>query len=502
MEQLDNILYEKSNYERYKKRIEDLLKNPELSKLGLHKKTLCKTEYGYNLDCLSVGYGKYELFIVAGSHGSEIITTDFVIQLINNLPFIETFDPNLFKINIIPIQNPEGYDISTNTLKSIPDQIFQEKSYEYYLRYRTDSLITKAINELNKFMNKITINKNIITPKETLEELKKFINENPSWKNLSDHKAIPKIDIINKGINNISAPNSFIELQISILTVLKNTTEKLDNKNLNDTFLMLFINQLKSGFDNQEFWDDITNEKQKKLYQQMFETQSINGLQSKKLEIVANQAYKYNPNGSQIIHDSTGTFVNLNANNPLNPGIEAIKNNITIYGPGPKNNIKNYFSGPLGLPTKDSSNFEYTIENKALYQILKESYQKGTYLATILYHGTGGLIYYNPYEPLMEESTYKYFYKYNQELAECYNKSTNYKILENSDTTGYGDLLRRNFPGVLLIELSKMGGNPIAPYGDKNNINITMNDNIKGIKYLLEHFQKQLLNKTKEKSLK
>ena len=47
---------------------------------------------------------------------------------------------------------------------------------------------------------------------------------------------------------------------------------------------------------------------------------------------------------------------------------------------------------------------------------------------TILYHGTGGLIYYKPYQNMMKENDYNNYYSYNRELAYIYNKSTNYTI--------------------------------------------------------------------------
>ena len=64
-------------------------------------------------------------------------------------------------------------------------------------------------------------------------------------------------------------------------------------------------------------------------------------------------------------------------------------------------------------------------------------------------------------------------------------EKTGYRQIERADNTGYGDLLRQTYPGILLIELSKMGGNPIAPYGDLNNLTSVMNDNISAINNLI-----------------
>ena len=90
----------------------------------------------------------------------------------------------------------------------------------------------------------------------------------------------------------------------------------------------------------------------------------------------------------------------------------------------------------------------------------------------------------------MEENTYQEFLQYNKELATCYQQATNYQLLDSKGTSGYGDYLRRTYPGVLLIELSKMGGNPIGPYGDKNNIYQVFKDNTTALKNLLEYFSK------------
>lgn len=501
MEKLDNVTYQKLTYNRAKNRINDLFQNEELLKLGLTKKNIAITEYGYNLECISIGKGNNELFIVAGTHGSEIISIDFVTQLLEQINTFEEFDPTIFKINIIPIQNPEGFDISTSMLKSINDNTFEKSSYEYYLRYRTDNIITKALNELNLFLNELIHNNNIITATIFLNHFKNFINTNKAWQSLSDNKAIPNITIFNRLINSTPSQNNLQSLQLELINACNVTISKLNTNNLNDLFLITFIEQLKQGFSNSAIWNTISNENQIKLHQEMFKDSNLDNLQNPKLKTNIDNIYRLfnHPKGSQIIWDATGSGINLNANNKLSPGISAIKNKTIIYGPGAKNNIKNYFPGPLGIPTKDVKTFSYAIENKALFNLLNESYNKGTYRATLLYHGTGGLIYYKPYKSLMNEKEYDEYSSYNQELAAIYNKGPNYKILEEADTTGYGDLLRRTFPGVLLIELSKMGGNPIAPYGDQNNIYNTINDNFKGIKNILKYLQLQIINNNVKK---
>ena len=53
--------------------------------------------------------------------------------------------------------------------------------------------------------------------------------------------------------------------------------------------------------------------------------------------------------------------------------------------------------------------------------------------------------------------------------------------------TGVGDLLRKKYTASFILELSKMGGNPIGPYGDKNgNYMLTMESNMDATMNLLD----------------
>lgn len=492
MEKIENYYYQKLNYQIYQNRIKELIQNEELKQLGLEYSILARTTYQYNLDCVTIGYGKKELFLIGGTHSSETISIDFLLNLISQIPNIKEFDPNLFKLIIIPVQNPEGFDISSNTLKTINENNFQEKSYEYYLRYRTDTIIVQAIKELNQFFHN-TKNNPTITANQILTNLKMFVQTNTNWKKLSDPRATPNIKIFNNKIKQLETISNEQELKQKLLKTCNDTIDLLNLKNIHDNFLYLFLSILKNGLSQDKLWNEIKNEQQKKLYQQMFEKETFDGITNKIMKSDIETMYEiYNhPKGSQIGHDSTGTGINLNANHPLNPGIEAIKNRIIIPGPNAKNNIKNYFPGPLGIPTINVFHFEYSIENLILQNLISKSYLAGNYLATLLFHGTGGQIFYQPYLPLMDSKEYQEFYEYNEVLAQIYSNCTNYQLLNNSDSTGYGDYLRRTYPGVLLIELSKMGGNPIGPYGDKNNIYQVFQDNTNAIKNILNYFAKK-----------
>ena len=109
MEQIDEFQYVKLNYLDYLKRINQLLKDERLLALGIKKTCLGKTYYGYDIDCITIGYGTNDLFLVGGIHGSEVIGVDFILNFIKNIPHMINFDPNLCRLVIIPLQNPEGF---------------------------------------------------------------------------------------------------------------------------------------------------------------------------------------------------------------------------------------------------------------------------------------------------------------------------------------------------------------------------------------------------------
>ena len=375
----------------------------------------------------------------------------------------------------------------------IDDIDFESKSKEYFLRYRTDSLIFKATRDFNSLFD-------CDSATLMLSKFKELI-KSPNWKNLSDKRAMPNIVIFNEMIERFDNPRAFDDLFSYLSRCCSDVISKLGDK-LHDSFLRLFMEILNDSFTSRM---NVDLTKYQKLHQMMFDDVSVSGLKSSSLEDSVHRVYSdpINPHGSIVTHDSTGQFINLNANHKRNPGISVIKNNEIRYGFGPKSNVRNYYPGPLGIPCLDVDNFEYAPENILLYNLLCDSYSNGRYFATLLYHGTGGMIYYKPFSELMSDNDYSQYLCFNSSLADIYNSgisdvnSSNmgYKKLEDCGDTGYGDFLRRTLPGVLLIELSRMGGNPISPYGDSSNIYNTFNENFYGFRCLLDYYSKKINGK-------
>lgn len=495
MENLDNIKYELLNYSKYRKRLQEVVINDKLIELGVKRSSLGKTSYGYDIDCITIGNGDKHLFIVGGTHGSEIIGVDFVTQLIDEIGNFNNFDPSEFKLFIIPNQNPEGFMVTTDSLmKSDVCYDFEGNSKEYYFRYKFDNIISSFIKDFNNLIMSLKDIDVFVSADSFLVLLKDFFSNN-KWLNLLSNKnngIVPELRELIAKINNLDEVNDFEELRLNLVGICNELIER-EISNGRSEYFALVVEIFRNYFNNNEVWDTINNSNIAKLHQVMFKNVGFDGIKDVNLRSGIENMYKeYNHSlGSQVTYDATGLGVNLNANNRTNPGIKVIEDGRIVMGGGARNNLRNYVPGPLGVPTVDISNFSYTNENKALYKLIKSSYDSGNYCGTILYHGTGGLIFYKPYQELMEEGDYKYFEQYNNEMACCYEKATGYRLISGSDNTGYGDLLRRTFPGVLLVELSKMGGNPIAPYGDKNNIYNTFKANYKALDDLLGYFKKK-----------
>ena len=113
----------------------------ELNDLGNTEKDLLIRHF-------TVGNGKSDIVITGATHGSEIITTDFILKLMSDIKNNEKEWNNVLKeftIHLIPMLNPEGYLISSCAVrKLIPRDMEQEEAEKickkYYFTSRTNKL--------------------------------------------------------------------------------------------------------------------------------------------------------------------------------------------------------------------------------------------------------------------------------------------------------------------------------------------------------------------------
>ena len=124
------------------------LKQIETKSNGLIKKkeNTPKTHYGYDIPHYIVGNGPKHIIILGGFHANEIISVDFVLKFMESIVNGETdIDFNDVTLDIIPLDNPEGYIIATSTIRTVIDKDMEDSEIEkiateYYKNYREDNI--------------------------------------------------------------------------------------------------------------------------------------------------------------------------------------------------------------------------------------------------------------------------------------------------------------------------------------------------------------------------
>lgn len=116
-----------------------------------------KTSYGLPILHYTVGTGKNHVVLSAAQHGCEIITTEFLINVMEKIARnhgkFQFLDKNEYTLHFLPMLNPEGYLIVTSALrkmikKDLPNDEAQEVYNDYLDAYRKDDNDCKL--KLNK----------------------------------------------------------------------------------------------------------------------------------------------------------------------------------------------------------------------------------------------------------------------------------------------------------------------------------------------------------------
>lgn len=113
------------------------------------------TEYGLPISQYLIGNGDRNIVITGATHGCEIITTDFILNLMDDITNnYSEWKPYLkdYTIRFIPILNPEGYIISTSAIRKIiprdmPLDEAEKICKKYYLYYKNDDLSEKDLKK-------------------------------------------------------------------------------------------------------------------------------------------------------------------------------------------------------------------------------------------------------------------------------------------------------------------------------------------------------------------
>lgn len=269
--------------------------------------------------------------------------------------------------------------------------------------------------------------------------------------------------------------------------------EKL-GKNATDNEITKFC------FDYYKAYREDTRNKESsiKQHQKLFE--DINEKAIKEYSILKDSVGEIlipHPKGSIIDWASNGSGIDLNSNTKENIKESKTYNKSLAY-----NNLRVDIPSPIGHPgNNQSKNFTQEVEVISLQQLLDKL--KNSCTMFLNYHSVGGLIYQRP------ENDDKFITSYNYILSKFYQENTiknasKYDIIkvQSGRAISVNDQLRQKYPGNILVELSPMGGNPIGPFGDPNNIKNTIESNIYSFIYTMSNLDKitLLTNKSLEDS--
>lgn len=276
--------------------------------------------------------------------------------------------------------------------------------------------------------------------------------------------------------------------------VISSAIKERLGKNSTDSEKIKFCFDYYKAFRN----DTINRDNPFKQHQKIFEEINNNSIKGYSiLKDSVGEILIHHPKGSIIDWASNGNGIDLNANTKINIKKEGTLNKTIAY-----NNIRADIPSPIGHPgNNQSKNFTQEIEIISLENLLKSL--KNNCVAFLNYHSVGGLIYQRP------ENNDRFITNYNYLLSKFYQEHTiknngNYDIKkgQSGKVTSVNDELRLKYPGDILIELSPMGGNPIGPFGDPNNIKNTIESNIYSFIYTMSNLDKitLLTNKSLEDS--
>lgn len=153
---MNNIL----DYEQVVEKLKTLSINPDFM-IKTHKPIGYST-FGLPILHYSIGFGKKHIVISGATHGSEIITTDFVLKLMEKTSGYDFIKENKYTIHFFPMLNPEGYLISTSAVRQlIPREMSDIDSQkiikEYIEKYNldTNSSLGKHVKRYQKMFEDI-----------------------------------------------------------------------------------------------------------------------------------------------------------------------------------------------------------------------------------------------------------------------------------------------------------------------------------------------------------
>lgn len=140
------------------------------------------TNFGYPINYYTLGSGPKDVLIICATHGCELITVTYIINLVNQLLTKFSIYLNEYTFHIIPILNPEGYIISSSNvcfnihLKN--NYQIEEIAKKYLKLYNLDDYLALNLkNKTKKFYKSVlTTSTKLICYKDLRESVENILN--------------------------------------------------------------------------------------------------------------------------------------------------------------------------------------------------------------------------------------------------------------------------------------------------------------------------------------
>ena len=402
------------------------------------------TTYGLPIHHYTIGNGSKEIVVTGATHGCEIISADFVMNLMEQLSKRENADGiNLseYKIHFIPILNPEGYLISTSAIRQIiprdmPSEEAEKMCKEYYMRYISDDAEAIKRNRENAELRKELAKAEEEGNGEEINRIQQRIQETLPDR---DPEHLKHFQEMFKGVDYTCIPEKYSGIRERVREILTQ-------------------------------YPDIPK-----------------GI----LQIWSANANGIDPQANSEYNDVITRILS----GELDPNDQVFKNNLRY------SNINSIHPGPINCGFDPERGFKIEPEISAIAGLLQELSEKGTLHSYFNYHGTGGVLYQRPMDAPKELSinlnemwtrTLQNFSLSQFYARRTYKNAndrvhTRYRILTGKGSgkvTSSNDLFRVKYPRDILVELSGMGGNPIGPYGDlQGNYKNLMDSNLEAFRF-------------------
>ena len=140
------------NYDDVYKKITEIINNQNNKNKVTKEKPIGYSEYGLPIDHYTIGTGPKHIVVSGSYHAAEIITTIFVVRLMEAMSKDDSFKADEYTIDFIPIVNPEGYLITTsmqdlylNKYQTEEEKIAAAKVY--WASYRADATIPVKVKK-------------------------------------------------------------------------------------------------------------------------------------------------------------------------------------------------------------------------------------------------------------------------------------------------------------------------------------------------------------------